>query len=417
MAEPELLMTIQPRSLGGRFNSFIVLFFFCLIPIIAQAGGLGMAPLAAIIGGSGWLTATKFKALKPNSTVFVFFGFLIWAAMTALWSPYDSGGLSNPVKLLLGVTIFLGCFSAIRAAYNTRPNQFAHFFLAINIFMCGLIVFDQLSRFGLTFLFDAPKEGEDLFYKKVDAVMNVGHAVTIAALFLGPVIAICLKLFRWGFFCALVYMLLVLCAAHLSALAIGMIAAIAIFIISLAAYKWPVRTSSFAIFTAIASLIFAPLLGVISARLPDDFVQNLPVSWQHRVAMWEYTEARIWDNLFMGHGFDAVRTFEAVTSIGVYDNLPIVSLHPHNAGLHIWVETGLLGVFIACFCLFLLGRHISAQAAKSRYYAAAMSGFILGATIISATTYGVWQHWWWASLILTASIICAIFIKYEPNHP
>ena len=295
------------------------------------------------------------------------------------------------------------------------PKRFAHVFLAVNVFMCGLIIFDQLSNYGLTFLFAPLEDGGVLQRKLRDVNMNVGHSVTIAAIFLGPAIAIMMRLFKRSFVWVCLYTLMLLWAAYLSNLAVGMMSILSVFVICLIALKWPRKTLSFAIYIAIASIALAPLLGIISGQLSDKFVDILPLSWEHRVIMWEYTAGRIWESPFIGHGFDAVRTFDATTALGNAEKWPIVSLHPHNAGLHIWVETGLIGVFFACFSLVLIGRHILAIAAQSTNFAVAMSGFVLSVTFISAVTYGVWQHWWWGAIIFTSAIVNGILPKSHPK--
>ena len=412
MSAPDIVLSEPYGSLRARINSFVFFVFLALVPIIGHAGGLGMAPLAAIIGGAGWLLVTNFKGFKPNFAVFVFFAFLIWASLTSLWSPYDNENfLSNPVKLLIGVVFYLGSFAAVKSVNLMFPVRFLHGFIAINVFMCGLIIFDQLSNYGLTFLFDPQEEGRSLYLKLRDANMNIGHSVTMAAVFLGPVIALVLKNFKRNRMWVCAYAVLLLWAAYLSSLAVGILSVLLIVMVCFAALKWPHKALSVAIYVAIASIAFAPLIGVISGGLSDEFIKSLPLSWEHRVIMWDYTQNRIWEHPFIGHGFDAVRTFNETIPLGTAKEWPIVSLHPHNAGMHIWVETGLVGVFFACFSLFLIGRHISPLAAHSKYFAVAMSGFILGVTLVSAVTYGVWQHWWWATIIFTSAIIHGLFIN------
>jgi O-antigen ligase len=118
---------------------------------------------------------------------------------------------------------------------------------------------------------------------------------------------------------------------------------------------------------------------------------------------WAYVTSRIFERPLFGHGFDAVRTFDATQEIRGYD-MSLVSLHPHNAGLHIWVETGVVGVGLAVFALILLAREMLAWVGDSRARAIATAGFVIAATVISSVSYGVWQEWWWASLFLGAAL-------------
>ena len=127
--------------------------------------------------------------------------------------------------------------------------------------------------------------------------------------------------------------------------------------------------------------------------------------------MWDFTAAKIWEAPLIGHGFDAVRTFDDTMALGVADNWRIVSLHPHNVGLHIWVETGFIGVLLACFTVFLIGRNLLRPAAKSTAFAMGATGLITAATIISSVTYGVWQDWWWASIIFAGAMLNILSYK------
>ena len=104
MTQSELELVGSPHTVRGWINASIVLFFLLLVPLMAHAGGLGMAPLVAIIGGVGWLCAGSFiRAFKPFNIaphIFVIFGFLAWASLTSLWSPYVTDDLlTNPVTV------------------------------------------------------------------------------------------------------------------------------------------------------------------------------------------------------------------------------------------------------------------------------------------------------------------------------
>lgn len=404
---------VLPSSFRSRINSFIALFFIALIPLFAHAGGLGMAPLVAIIGGVGWLTVTPYKPLKPSLAIMCLFAFLFWAAITSLWSPYETDGLlTNPIKLILGVCLFLGVFKSIKAVNRHKPSTLLHMFWAVNILACGLIIIDVLSGYSLTFLADPINIDEDLNRKRSDAEMNIGHSVTILLLFSGIMLASLVGRLKKGWAWATLYFALLISAAYTAGLAIGIIGALLVLVTVIASKRAPIRTVKLTIFLAIVSILFAPTIQWILPFLPTD---ALPLSWQHRVAMWDFTADRIWEAPLWGHGFDAVRTFDDTMTLGSFDNWQIVSLHPHNAGLHIWVETGLIGAVLASLTVFFFGNKAIAIVQTSKTAAMALSGFIVAATLVSAVTYGVWQDWWWASAILAAAMIslcCAHKLKY-----
>lgn len=396
----------------GRINTGVLIVFLLLIPVMSHAGGLGMAPLAAIIGGTAWLARERFVWRKPPLHIFALFYFLIWAALTSLWSPYSAGILlTNPVKLIIGVLLFLGCIHAVRRGQQALPVILPHIFVALNIFTCGLIIADCLSGFGLTYMVDPLGATENPVRKLADVEMNIGHSVTVLLLFLGPVMAIMMQRIKLGWIIALIYVAAVLWAAYLSGLAVGILSAAVVLAALIVSILWPRAAFKLAVVFAIAAILLAPLIGVISHNLPADWVDRLPLSWEHRVAMWDYTVAKIWEAPFFGHGFDAVRTFDDTMPLGRAKNWRIVSLHPHNAGLHIWVETGLVGVLLSCGALFLICKTLLGRVASSTAFAMGVTGFIVATTIISSVTYGVWQDWWWASIILAAASLNLISYK------
>jgi O-antigen ligase len=142
--------------------------------------------------------------------------------------------------------------------------------------------------------------------------------------------------------------------------------------------------------------------------VPDNVKAAMPFSWEHRVEMWGYTAHRIFEVPLWGHGFDAVRTFDDTFSTRGIEAWAIVSLHPHNAGLHIWVETGVIGAVLAGLTVLAGGFALEEFSAKNRRQTMAAAGLISSALIISSTTYGLWQEWWWGTIILVATTILLI---------
>ena len=131
--------------------------------------------------------------------------------------------------------------------------------------------------------------------------------------------------------------------------------------------------------------------------------------------MWAYCWPQILENPLIGSGFDAVRTFdeEYITRNGIQHT--IVSLHPHNFGIHLWTETGFIGVLLACFVIVTSYKAFKRQI-KNVDKAAFISGVVVAAILISLVTYGVWQFWWWASFFLTIGLIQFVSEKH-PSKP
>ena len=76
------------------------------------------------------------------------------------------------------------------------------------------------------------------------------------------------------------------------------------------------------------------------------------MSWDHRLRMWGYCWNIISEHPLVGAGFDASRTFNDTFFAKDGRELTLLSLHPHNLGIQIWTETGLVGAVFAAILLF-----------------------------------------------------------------
>lgn len=140
---------------------------------------------------------------------------------------------------------------------------------------------------------------------------------------------------------------------------------------------------------------------------------KLPFSWEERVENWGYLFGKILEHPIKGHGFDALRTFNETHTIRGFEGRAIVSLHAHNAGLHIWVELGFVGAILGCVALFMGARYLTRADTMTKPQLVAASGLVMGVAMIASLSYGVWQDWWWATIIYVGALIT--FIRYSKN--
>lgn len=375
-----------------------------LLPVLSHAGGLGLAPLVAILGGVGLLTYHRYNMFDVPSWVWMLLVFLVWAALTSLWSPYeDTQTLTNPVKLLIGAFLYLGAMLTFKTATVHDRSLLRHMFVAAAVLSIGLLLIDIFSGYALTFLVDPLQAGEDSLRKRGDTEMNLGHAITVLALMLAPVMMMIRRQFNLGLILSLIFALFVACTAIFGQLMIGVLSVMGTVIFMVAARLKPLTTLRFLVWVAILSILMAPFVGYALGFVPDTVKASMPFSWEHRLEMWTYTADKILAAPLWGHGFDAVRTFDDTFSSRGINDWPIVSLHPHNAGLHIWVETGLIGAALCVITIMLMGLAAEEFIYKSPLRAIATCGFLAAVIIISNVTYGIWQDWWWAIVICIAA--------------
>ncbi|MES2710779.1 MAG: O-antigen ligase family protein [Pseudomonadota bacterium] len=158
---------------------------------------------------------------------------------------------------------------------------------------------------------------------------------------------------------------------------------------------------------AIAILGMPVILGAVLARAPAGM---LPFSAAHRVVIWDFAMGRIAERPLAGWGFEASRAIpggKANAAPATLDRLGITDatqrmrfalpsaeslpLHPHNAPLQLHLELGLVGAALAALLAALL-------ALRARHPGA--TGALAAAAVVGSLSYGLWQGWWIALLLV-----------------
>jgi O-antigen ligase len=71
----------------------------------------------------------------------------------------------------------------------------------------------------------------------------------------------------------------------------------------------------------------------------------------------------------------------------------LLPLHPHNLALQVWLELGAVGAALMALLLAMLALSAVGGAACGTYAAG---------LVISMLSYGAWQYWWVAAMLLSA---------------
>lgn len=413
-------MTREKSDIINRRAALIVL---GLCFVAGHAGGLGIAPLAAIAGVIGLLTDDlltgdkrhiKHRLTNIAKTQWVLaLGLLLgWALLSSLWSPYEPRGMNNVLKLIIGIIFYdAGRRAIVRASGAARVSPLGplqKLLIYLPVVAAVILCLDIASGFGLSFAVDPPGAGENLDKRRADAIMNTANGIVFLTLMSAPAVI----LLMWTRYRGPIISVLLLALISASAVLNGLSVAIAAIVFSVAsmllAARYPKTTLN--VLTAIAMMLvgFAPLLSALARVTSDGFRAAFPFSWEHRLVTWSYVGDRIREHPVIGHGFDASRTFDATFDARGFEDLSVVSLHPHNAGLQIWLETGVIGAVFAATFLFLIGKEAQKFAEGGRARAMATAGLIAPILLICSVSYGVWQDWWWASLFISAGVLSLV---------
>lgn len=360
---------------------------------LAAASGLMIAPLLAILGmvvfpldRKAW---TFSGAIWP---VALGGAFLAWVGVSFLWSPYD-----NPEqipKTLLGVPLYM--IFALRVGgldgiWRARVEA-AIMFMVVAL---GLTLLAEMFTGGsATMSFKTAMEDNsaiDLVTLERNVDRSLGHAAAPLVLLAGPA-----SLLAWregGPVIAGILMLMCLVLAFSFNTEVNAAAFILAGVAAGLAALWPRGTMSILIGGVAGLLIVTPFVvaGIIQA-LPENLVENLPLSWQWRLEIWAYSSDLIEQKFLFGHGLDASRPINQIAPLEGYQ-IELLPLHPHNAALQVWLELGLVGAALLAGGLVALGGRIAGSPRLSKIQAVAIAWVFTSYVSLVFFSYGVWQEW------------------------
>ena len=164
------------------------------------------------------------------------------------------------------------------------------------------------------------------------------------------------------------------------------------------------RVAHAAAVVSIMAIIVAPLTFARLERVPGlgEAADVLKVSAGHRLLIWSFAGDRIAERPLSGWGLDASRNIPGGKD-PIRAGKSWMPLHPHNAGLQIWLELGVPGAVLFALLIAFLW-HCLASAEWPRLFVAAAGGSLAIASVACFATYGIWQEWWlsvlWLSLFL-----------------
>lgn len=382
------------------------------MPILALAGGLGFQVAGFALGASAILAwaadRTGADYLRSAWPIWLL-GLVLWAWASTLWSPYEGSIWSGNASILFCLVVAL-LFAPL--AVLKTPDRFksAIIWTVIGVGVLGvaLLLADAASGFALSLMGDPVRTGEDPVQRLSDAEMNLGRGQVSYAQLLWPVAALLILRVKRGWILALAAFLALMLSAYFNNLFIVIPTLILAGGFAVLAWFKPKVGLILGFSLAIASVAFAPLLGIISSLFDADTMRQIPLSWEHRLRMWAYSWELIQQAPLIGHGFDSARVFDELTFRAPDGrDITVMSMHPHNVGLHIWLETGLIGAALTVGFLLALMK-AALKTCPDSLRAFAVTGLLVTVATSGAVTVGVWQHWWWALIVLAVSLICLV---------
>lgn len=341
-------------------------------------------------------------------------GLVVWAWLSTLWSPYEAALFGGNASTLLGMVIALIFVPSLFLRLSGKSRE-ALIWAVIGAGFLGvsLLFIDSVSGYALSLWGSPVAPGGDPIQRLSDAEMNLGRGQVSYAQFFWPVAALLIVKFKRGWILALAAFLCLIVSAQLNNLFI--VIPTLLLAGGFAALAWwrPRLGLILAFALAIASIALAPLLGVASSWVDVEVMRKIPLSWEHRLRMWTYSWELIQQAPFVGHGFDSARAYETLKFRAPDGrDITVMSMHPHNIGLHIWLETGLIGVLMTIGWLLAMLK-MTLKHILSPVRAFAVTGLVVTIATSGAVTVGVWQHWWWGLIVLVGSLIIIVPSRTE----
>ena len=333
--------------------------------------------------------------LPKGPLVYLALLLLGWAALSSLWTYRPDEALLLALRLgALG----LACAILVGLALRLAPAERA----AIGRWLCigfaiGLVflIAERLSGSYLHYLVEEPRETRTAL-----AVLNRG--ATGMALLVWPVTAVLYRGPAGRLALLLPTALLVLLLFYESQAAIiGVVAGLAVLLC--AALSDRLAMLGVALLLVLVFLGGPIVADLAPAPTPEEQLW-LPHSAKHRLHIWEFAAARIYERSLFGWGFDSAFNMPNMGAVPFDGSQRAMPSHPHNGVLQIWLELGLVGALLTLALLIAVWRQIGRLTGVER--AAALALLVTG-FVIACISYGVTQSKWVTNLLAVALVMVA----------
>lgn len=391
-------MTTFLKGYEDWVTRLLVLFSF----VIIGAGGLGAAMTVGLIGLL-MLPVAGLAALRASRIIvepIVIAGVAVaWICISLVWSDYQMP--DQALKLLLLTPLFgIAVFVFSRLDDSRAQDRLAWFSVCAGLLSIYLLL-EALTGAAISMQFKlAFEDNPDPAAVAILADRILGRGTTAFIMVAGPVL---IALWFYGGRLAKSVALLVALSALIASMAFGIsanaLALVAGVLAGVVVWRFPNSALQIGFWFAGGMIICAPLvMGAILSLLPAGFIDALPLSWAMRIEIWRFAMEQISQAPIIGHGLDASRVISQMSTMRgeEFDLLP---LHPHNAGLTIWLETGAIGAVLVGGAVISAGHAITRRRLLPAH--AISIAYVCSALFVTVWVgSGIWQEWLHASFAL-----------------
>jgi O-antigen ligase len=387
----------REKSVQAVASATAIALLFALLPPVAAGGAMAL-PVFVCLAGAASVRPSLLRQVFEKKTwpLWLLAAFVAWVIASSLWSDYPESVQAQKLAILVPLGLmFAGAASAEPTRRLTQAAGAAAF-----IVLAVLLTIEALWDLPLN-------RAANPEIPPGEVVRNVNRAAAVLlAVTWGPaayLLANGRARAAWA----------VLAVSGLLALPFDLWANVAAFMLGLAAFALAFSAPRLAVMAASGAwalwVLVAPFVTplVIANK---GLVDALPESWAQRAGIWNYVCARILEQPWIGHGLDASRAVTDRIEVRGVD-MRGVSLHPHSASLQIWFETGAVGAVLAASALLAGGWAAARAFENNRPAAAAAAATLASLGVIANLSFGAWQEWWDATLIVAAALVGALSLR------
>jgi O-antigen ligase len=392
-------------------TAVILSLVFILWPLLTFAGGLAF-PILSAVAALACLPVTA-RRLRPRWYMLPLAGFMIFTAVSALWSPrqfewvdFDfAKGVVNVRSEMLRVGLLFAALGVLLAAargWGLRTKRIVTgialgaLLLQVGIVLVLALYQEQALELFSDFMSNSGEGVQNISRNSI--FMAVAAPVLIFGLTQGRPLAV------------VVLVALVILAAELTALIVlgtdsGLLALGASVGAMITVKLFP-RHGFRVIACGIALIVMsAPILFGVLSPVTDPTLATTSLEW--RMTIWNRVIEVIAGHPFIGAGVGVLRTILDTIPGGVFEGQMIVPNHAHNMTLQLWAETGAVGAGLLSLALLLAGWRLPKPESlgAGALPVAALAG---GMTAIACVSFDLWNENWWAVCGYIAVVTVAV---------
>ena len=397
-----------------------------LIPPVALIVPLGIAPLFVVMILALFVlhlvNKEGFDAFREPAFLVVGL-FLLWAAISLIWTPELPRGLRTVSKL---VVLFGGGLLAIAGTRHLTLKERQTCGTTLLIGVIGATIYLSIEMYGqgairgtILKFFDGPAY-QPYF---------LNRPTSIIVLMLWPAIIVLQQRFSpWVGMVAIAGAIGMLALAESATALVALSAGALVYLIASAPRLAPAVR---ALCTAgvVLSILALPLFAGIASRIDSwNATSGVENSFAHRLYIWDFAASRTIEKPVAGWGIEASRGLargvdqvseqkpgeSGVEARKRFFKSARLPLHPHNAGLQIWVELGAIGSLLFAG---MVGWLMWSAGDRQKWGAASapLMGLTTTALAIASSGFGIWQSWWMSALWL--AVILTLAVTKRPGLP